>query len=195
MLYRPRPIMAITLLATFFACGGGGGAGTTAPAPAAPSFSLAVSPTSLQVAAGGSATVAVTVSRLNGFKGDITLTGIGLPTGITATGLVPDGTSSYPLNIQVGASAAQITFTDLHIEGRGGGLVQVASFSLSVRAPLSRAQGSVSALQAAGGLQRVGAIENVVVAQEPIRAQSAAGPSGTVQVRHGYLPTASPQQP
>lgn len=194
MSLRSRPTLAITLLATFLACGGGGG-GTTAPPPAVPSFSLAVSPTSLQIPAGSSATVTVMVARLNGFKGDITLAGMGLPTGVTASGLVLDGTSSYPLTIQVGAGAAQATFSDLHIEGRGGGLVQAAAFSLLVRAPLSHAQGSVNAIQAAGGLQRVGVIENVVVAQEPIRAQAAAGPSGTVQVRHGYLPSASPQQP
>ncbi|NTW84689.1 MAG: hypothetical protein HGB30_00840 [Holophagaceae bacterium] len=194
MLLQPRPSLAIVLLATLFACGGGGG-GTTAAPPAMPSFALALSPASLQVPAGSSAVVTVTVSRLNGFKGDIALAGLGLPAGVTASGLVPDGALTHPLTVQVGTGAAQATFPDLHIEGRAGGVVQVAAFTLLVRAPVSLAQGTADALQAPGGHQQVGSLENLVVVQEPLRALSAVSAAGSVQVRHGFLPTGSPQKP
>lgn len=192
---RGRFTLTMTLLCLpFVACGGGAG-GASTPPPAAPSFSLAVSPASLQIPAGGSGFMTVTVSRLNGFQGTIAVSGIGFPPGVTASGSVPDGTSTLQLPIMVGAGVIQTTFASLQVEGRSGTLVQTAPFSLTVKAPLPPGQVSVDVAQAAGGRQQAGSAVNQVVVLEPLRATAAASASGTVQVRHGFLPSGTPLKP
>ena len=186
-------ISILWALAALIGCGGGG---TSTPAPVAtPTFALAVSPGSLQIPAGGSGFVVVTISRLNGFRGDVALAGLGFPAGTSASGLVPDGATSLQLPIAVNGTVAQSTFADLRIEGRSGNLVQTAPFSLTVRAPLPPSQISVDLAQAAGGRQQGGTVENIVVVQEPLRAIPAADASGNVKVRHGFLPSGSPLKP
>lgn len=190
-MHRARILAAAPLLVACVACGGGGG--TPAPAPAAPTFTLAVSPTSLQVPAGGTGVLAVTVNRLNGFKGDIALTGVGLPVGVSASGLVPDGATSFQLPLVVGVTTAQTTFQGLSVEGRSGTQVASAGFTLTVQAPLHPAQVGVDGAAAAGGHQTGGVYAQQVVVREPLAATTAANSSGTVQVRHGFLPSGSSQ--
>lgn len=187
-----RPVLLL-FFGVFSACGGGGG---STPPPAAPStFALQVSPGSLQIPAGGSGYVTVSVSRLNGFVGPIAFTGLGFPAGSRASGVLPDGSTSLALPIAVSGTVAPATFSNLTIEGRSGSIVQTAPFALTVGAPLAQAQLSEDALQASGGRQGAGTVVNVVVVQEPLRATKSANPSGTVQVRHGFLPLGSPLQP
>ena len=190
----PVSLFALLLLAGASACGGGGGGSTTAPPPT-PGFSVQVSPGSLQIPAGGAGYATVSISRLNGFTGAITLTGVGFPAGSHASGTVPDGASSLPLPIVVSGTLASATFANLQIEGRSGTLVQTAPFSLTVGPPLSAPQFSEDAIQAPGGRQGAGSIVNVAVVQEPLRAMTAANPSGSVKVRHGFLPTGIPAEP
>ncbi len=187
-------LFGLLLLMADSACGGGGGGATTAPAPI-PTFSVQVSPGSLQIPAGGGGYVTVSIARLNGFTGAITLTGLGFPAGSHATGLVPDGASSLSLPIVVSGSLVPATFANLQIEGRSGALVQTAPLSLTVGPPLPPPQLSEDVIQASGGRQGAGSIVNVVVAQEPLRALSSTSPSGSVKVRHGYLPSGTPAQP
>jgi len=190
----PAGLFGLLLLIAAPACGGGGGGSTTAPAPT-PTFSVQVSPGSLQIPAGGGGYVTVSIARLNGFTGAITLTGMGFPAGSYATGLVPDGASSLSLPIVVSGTLAPATFANLQIEGRSGSLVQTAPFSLTVGSPLSPPQLSEDVIQAPGGRQGAGSIVNVAVVQEPLRALSSTNPSGSVKVRHGYLPSGTPAQP
>lgn len=189
-----RPIFCLALLG-LTACGGGGGTPAPPASPAAPSFALQVSPASLQIPAGGSGFVTVTVSRLNGFKGDIALAGLGFPAGASASGLLPEGTATLQLPVVVGSSVAPNAFPNLRIEGRSGGLIQTATFSLTVQAMLPPAQGTAELVQAAGARQQGGTLENQAVAQEPIHAVSATGSAGAVQVRHGFLPAGSSLKP
>ena len=196
MCIRFRFSLAISLLCLpFVACGGGGGGGATAPPPASPTFSLAVSPASLQIPAGGSGYMTVTVSRLNGFQGTIAVAGIGFPVGVSASGSVADGSNTLQLPIVVGASVTPTTFASLQVEGRSGSLTQAAPFSLTVKAPLPPGQLSTDVAQAAGGRQQAGQVVNQVVVMEPLRATSAANASGTVQIRHGFLPSGTPIKP
>lgn len=189
-----RPL-AWLLLAALSACGGGGGGSASPPPAATPTFAVQVSPGSLQIPAGGGGYVTVSVSRLNGFTGAIALTGLGFPAGTNASGVVPDGASSLVLPIAVSGTVAPATFPNLQIEGRSGSLVQTAPFALTVSAHLAPAQLSEDAIQASGGRQGAGAVSNVAVVQEPLRAIPAANPSGTVQVRHGFLPSGTPLKP
>lgn len=190
----PTSLFGVLLLIAASACGGGGGGATTSPSPT-PSFSVQVSPGSLQIPAGGGGYVTVSIARLNGFTGAIALTGLGFPAGCYATGLVPDGASSLSLPIVVSGSLVPATFGNLQIEGRSGSLVQTAPFSLTIGPPLPLPQLSEDVIAASGGRQGAGSIVNVVVAQEPLRALSAISPSGSVKVRHGFLPSGAPAQP
>ena len=185
---------ALILLATLSACGGGGGS-TTPPPTATPTFTLTVSPASLQIPAGGSGFVTVTASRLNGFQGAITVTGVGFPAGTTASGSMASNVGTLQLPIVVGAGVAPTTLGNLQIEGRSGSLTQTASFSLTVKAALPPNQISVDLTQAPGAFQQVGSLGNQVVVAEPFRATTATSPSGTTQIRHGFLPSGSPLNP
>ena len=173
------------------ACGGGGGG--TRPPPAAPTFALQVSPASLQVPAGGSGYVTVSVSRLNGFRGDVVVAGMGLPTGAQATVVVPDGSGFATLPIVLAEGVAPATFNSLSLVGHGGGITQAVAFALTVAAPLPPPSLREDAVQAGGGRQAAGPLVNQALVQEPLRAASAT--AGTTQVRHGFLPSGSPAQP
>ena len=81
------------------------------------------------------------------------------------------------------------------VEGRSGTLVQTAPFSLTVKAPLPPGQLSTDVAQAAGGRQQAGQVVNQVVVLDPLRATGAANASGTVQIRHGFLPSGTPIKP
>lgn len=192
---RTRFSMTRTLLALgvlgLTACGGGGGTSAPTPPPAPPTFALQVSPAALQVPAGGSGYVTVTVARLNGFQGEVALAGMGFPTGVSASGRVADGVSTVQLPIVVGQAVAAGSFPNLQIEGRSGALVQTTAFGLTVKEPLPPGQGSADFVQASNAPQHGGTYENQALAQENLSATSATGSGGTVQVRHGFLPAGS----
>jgi len=192
-----RPAFAavsiLGVLAGLTGCGGGGA--SSSPPPATPTFTLTLSPPSLQIPAGGSGFTTVTVSRLNGFQGAIAVTGLGLPAGASASGTLPADSGSLQLPIAVGAGVTQTTFTNLQIEGRSGNLAQSAAFSLTVKPALPPNQISVDLLQAPGVLQQTGQVANQVVVAEPFRAITATNAAGTAQIRHGFLPSGTPVKP
>lgn len=186
--------LAPMLLLPFLGCGGGG-SGSSAPPAAVPTFTLAVSPASLQIPAGGSGFVTVTVSRLNGFRGVVTVSGLGFPAGASLSGTLGDGATSLQLPVVVGLGVNQATFPSLQIEGRSGTLTQTAPFGLTVKAPLAPGSVGVDLTQASGGRQQAGAVVNQAVVLEPLRATTAASAGGTVLIRHGYLPAGAPETP
>ncbi len=70
----------------------------------APGFSLAASPGSVSIAQGTSGTVTITASAFNGFTGNVSLSALSLPGGVTATfnpSSIPatGGTSTLTLNV------------------------------------------------------------------------------------------------
>jgi hypothetical protein len=107
-----------------------------------PDYTLALSPASLNVAAGTtSAPVSVSVSGVNSFSGTVSVAIAGLPSGVIANpstlmltpGVGQSTTLTVPLLTAAGSSTVSFT-------GTAGGLVHSASLALSVQvAPMSNA--------------------------------------------------------
>ena len=103
-------------------------------APAA-SFSLSLTPTTLGVAPGGTASTAATITRSGGFSGPITLAVTGAPSGVTTTvSPSPVTAGSAVIDVAANASTALGTYT-LTITGTGTGVTQQsATLALTVSA-------------------------------------------------------------
>jgi len=100
-------------------------------AAAAPDFSLAISPSSQTLRTPGSASYTVTVNKLNGFAGSVTLAVSGLPSGFTSSFTLNPATTSSTLKITAPKSSRRtVTFT---VTGTSGSLVHTKSATLSVR--------------------------------------------------------------
>ena len=105
---------------------------TVTPAAVA-DFSLSLSPTSVTVQQGSSATDAVLVAGVNGFSGTVTFSATGLPSGVSA-GFNPAsvaGAGSSTLTLTAGSTAATGTYT-VTVTGTSGSLVHSAPLSLTV---------------------------------------------------------------
>jgi uncharacterized membrane protein len=111
-------------------CGGGDG-----PTPIPQAISVAVSPATLSIQQGQSGTVAVTVGRLNGFAGAVTLALTGAPTGVTASFSptpVPAASTTSTLTIAVASSVAPGTHT-LTVTATGQGVTdQTTTVTLTI---------------------------------------------------------------
>ncbi|MGC1606027.1 MAG: galactose oxidase-like domain-containing protein [Candidatus Acidiferrum sp.] len=97
----------------------------------APDFSVAVSPGTVSVAPGGTATYTVTVAPLNGFTGTVNLSATDLPTGASPTflpaSITTSGTST--LTIITGSTTGSST---LSITGTSGSLTHSTTAILDV---------------------------------------------------------------
>jgi len=115
------------------ACGGGG----SAPAPV-PDFSLATSPTTLTLTAGGAAhTVALIAPAVNGFTGSVTVAISGLPTGVTASPASAKLTPGVAQTVTLTAGGTAATGTSaVTFTGTSGTLTHTAALSLTVSVPL-----------------------------------------------------------
>lgn len=171
------------------ACGGGSKAETP---PATPDFSLQVTPGSLQVPAGGSGYVTVTLSRLNGFTSAVTLTGSGFPAGVVASGTLASGVSTVQLPVAVAPGVTLASYTGLSIRGQAGSLSHDAAFGLTVAAALPASHLRDDLVQAPGGKQVGGTLENHAVAGGGVRPQLSKDANDTTRVRQGFLPSGSP---
>ncbi len=104
--------------------------------PVTNDFSVALSPTSSTVTAGGSATSTVSTATTSGTAQTVALTVTGAPTGVTAT-LSPTSVtsgSSSTLSIATTSTTAAGTYT-LTITGTATSGFHTASYSLKVNAP------------------------------------------------------------
>ncbi len=75
--------------------------------PPAGSVALALSPTTVNIAPGGSSTAAATITRSGSFTGAVTLTASGSPTGVTVTfdpDVIPGAATTATVEISVGAA-------------------------------------------------------------------------------------------
>jgi hypothetical protein len=97
----------------------------------APSFTLGALPASLTVVQGSSGTSTLTVTKLNGFTGSVTLAASGLPSGVTATfGTNPTtGTSVLTLTASSSATLGSATVT---IKGTSGSLTASTTIALTI---------------------------------------------------------------
>jgi len=107
---------------------------------AAPDFNLEVTPPSLEINAGASGSATVTVSSLVGFSSAVTLSALGLPSGVTAAFSVnpatpPAGgtvTSTLSLNVASGAATGTYTIT---VQGTSGAISHSDTFDLVISSP------------------------------------------------------------
>ena len=125
----------ITLTAT------GGGLTRTASfaiTVAAPSFSLASSVATASLAAGGSTTLTITTTPANGFKSAITLSAIGLPSGVSAsfspTSIASPGSGTSTLTLKAASNVPSGT-ASLVVKATGGGITQTQAVRLTTTVP------------------------------------------------------------
>jgi len=122
-------VLVLGILLELMACAGG----TKSQRQPAPDFSLAISPTSQAVAAGGSASISLSATALNGFSSQVSVQVTGTPAGVSASPtnitLVP-GTPqqiTFSAAADAGTASATVTFT-----GTSGSLTHIAGLTLSV---------------------------------------------------------------
>lgn len=147
VLARPTlsPCRLLVLLPILF-CGCGGGAANSGPSSPpvgpAPTFTLAVTPGTISVPAGGTETASVSVASQGGFSGTVSIVVSGLPTGVVASPPSLDlvagasGTFYFGSYINAPASQAEITFT-----GTSGSKVVTSATPMTVTGPGATAPG------------------------------------------------------
>jgi len=123
---------ALLSFGMLWGCGGGVGGGETPPPPSG-DFSLSISPTSISIPAGGSATISVSASALNGFSSSVSVQIGGLPAGVSASpatlALAPGTTQQIILSAASGTpqGTAMVAFI-----GTSGALEHQANLSLGL---------------------------------------------------------------
>src|SRR6185436_1219718 len=103
----------------------------------APDFSLAATPPAQSIARGSSTSYTVTLTAVNGFAGDTTLSVSGLPSGVTATfspAIITGGSGSSTLTIDTLPSTAAGT-SALSVSAVSGTLNHGTSVDLTITAP------------------------------------------------------------
>jgi subtilase family serine protease len=103
-----------------------------APVPVG-DFTIAVSPSSKKINSSGNSNYTVSIGRINGFTGAVTLSASGLPSGLTAS-FTPNpvtGTSST-LRLTASNLPRRTAFT-ITITGQSGGLSHSATLSINVK--------------------------------------------------------------
>jgi len=98
---------------------------------APPNFSLSASPSSLSIKRGTGARTTITVTRLNGFNSNVSLSVSGLPSGVTPSFSPNPATTSSTLTLRVSNTAARGTFT-VTVTGTSGALQHTTTISLNV---------------------------------------------------------------
>jgi hypothetical protein len=100
-----------------------------------PAFSLSASPSSLSVAQGGSGTSIITVGTASGFSGAVSLSAIGLPSGVTASFAPRSAAGTQVLTLTVSASASVTSSPlTLSITGTSGSLSATTTVALNITA-------------------------------------------------------------
>jgi len=117
--------------AALWGCGGGGGGG--GGGQTSEDFALSVSPNSISIPAGGSATVSLTATPVNGFSSQVSVQLNGLPAGVTASpasiSLTPG--TAQPVILSAGIGTGNVTATAT-FAGTSGSLSHSASLGIAV---------------------------------------------------------------
>ncbi|MBO1437158.1 hypothetical protein [Meiothermus sp. CFH 77666] len=118
---------------------------------APPDFQIGAPAQAVEVRRGSEANIPISINRLNGFTGAVTLELSNPPAGLSAPSFnIPDGASSGQLALQVGTTAA-LGAVELTLKATGGDLVKTTPLKLSVQAaPVEfslRVQNSPSVVQ------------------------------------------------
>src|SRR5271166_315943 len=109
----------------------------TSPLAAQGNFTISASPASLSIAQGNQGTSTITTAISGGFKGAISLSASGMPTGTTVSfnpSTIPaPGEGNSTMTITVGSSTPTGTYP-ITVTGNGGGVQQNATVALTVTA-------------------------------------------------------------
>jgi uncharacterized membrane protein len=105
---------------------------TTVALTVTPAYTLSATPSSVSVVQGSTATGTVTIAPLNGFKGDVTLSASGLPTGVTVAFSPNPATSTSTLTFTASATATTGAAT-VTITGTSGTTQQTTTIALTVK--------------------------------------------------------------
>lgn len=130
-------LLAVLLVCGVIGCGSGGGGGTSGGGDGTQpeDFALSVSPSSLSLNAGGTASFQVSVTSSNGFAGAVSLSLAGLPSGVSSTPASPQASPGSPVKITVSAgSTIAASSSTLTVSGVSGSLSHTATLMLSVQA-------------------------------------------------------------
>jgi cellulose 1,4-beta-cellobiosidase len=146
--------------------------------PGASDFSLSAAPTSLTVNRGATASSSITVTPIGGFAGSVTLSGSGLPAGVTATFNPNPATGASSLTFTASATAATGTANVL-VTGTSGALSHSTAIALTVAVT---AQPDFS-LSATNATVTQGGTSNSAVIITPVN-----GFTGSVTLSVGTLP-------
>lgn len=127
-----------------------------------PDFTLAISPASQNVAAGGSTAYELTLSALNGFSDPVALEVSGLPAGTSAQvspdPVVPPAISTLTVST---SQSTPLGTSDLTITATGGGITRSIGASLNVTSTgATWTIGAVGATNARNNTVRVGPLRN-----------------------------------
>jgi hypothetical protein len=162
------------------------------PPPVYPSFTLALSPVILSVPAGGGGHVPVTLTRLGGFTGIVTLTLEGAPTGVAGSGTIAAGDQSGFLTLSIAPGVAPQALDTLAVKGQSGLAECSASLHLRIAAALPPDAIPADQVQGSGVQQHAGVVQNTAIAMEGVGTRTSRDASGTVEVRHGFNPAGNP---
>jgi subtilisin family serine protease len=105
--------------------------------PSPPDFSIAVTPASQSITVGSTATFAVSVTSIDGFADDVSLSVAGLPAGVGTASASPSligGAGTAQLSVTTSPAAPAATYP-LTVTGTSGSLVHSASLVLVVTLP------------------------------------------------------------
>ena len=138
--YLKTRLQALLITAALFgllvavSCGGGGSsAGTPPPPPPTPDFQLAVSPTTQALVAGGSSSVSLSATALNGFSSQISVQVTGQQGGVTVSPqnfiLTPGTPQSITLTAAANTPTSSVT---VDLAGSSGSLAHSTQLALSV---------------------------------------------------------------
>jgi len=117
-------------------CGGGGSGSSPAPPPSPPSFTIIISPATISIAPGTSATANISLTPQNGFSGTATVTLSGLPSGVTVTPASPFSVTATGQTIQITAAAGLGNGTyNLSLQASSGTLSASAGATLAIAPP------------------------------------------------------------
>jgi hypothetical protein len=107
----------------------------TVTATPTPGFTLSDSPGSLALAAGGSATSAITIARTGGFTGAVSLATSGLPAGVTAS-LSTASTTGASSTLTLTAASGMATATgSIVVTGTSGSLIKTVTLPVTISGP------------------------------------------------------------
>ncbi|WP_157463788.1 beta strand repeat-containing protein [Deinococcus pimensis] len=123
----------------------------TVVAAAQPSFSLTLDAGTLNLRAGGTSTVDVTVTPTNGFSGAVNVTLSGAPQGLTGTLDLPTGTTHGTLTLTA-TNATPVGAHALSVNGTSGDLKAGAALTVNVVAPFTLTAAESAGVKAGGSV-------------------------------------------